>query len=265
MASNLSHPLDELSVLETQSIANALRSGNLRHGITETSLERIIPKASKLAQREILRLHSEDKWTPEQIAYLLESLVSARSAQDKRSHIFDLVLSGPKSDAVDTRDTYAVYRELIDTAESEVLLASYAIYNGKGIFEPLVEKQELNPDFKVSIYLDIPRKYNDTSLTCQIVAKYKQEFQKNEWPGKTLPDVYYYKESLNENWKKRASMHAKVVIVDRKRVLVTSANLTNAAQLKNIEMGVILEDPHTAERLTNYFTSLAANGDFKQI
>lgn len=60
-------------------------------------------------------------------------------------------------------------------------------------------------------------------------------------------------------------MHAKVVIVDRRRVLITSANLTKAAQLKNIEAGVIIDDVNTANKLTNYFTGLAESGEFLKL
>jgi phosphatidylserine/phosphatidylglycerophosphate/cardiolipin synthase-like enzyme len=57
-------------------------------------------------------------------------------------------------------------------------------------------------------------------------------------------------------------MHAKVVISDRKRAFVTSANLTSAAHARNIEVGTIFEDKQPAERLAGYFDGLVRSGAF---
>ncbi len=47
----------------------------------------------------------------------------------------------------------------------------------------------------------------------------------------------------------RHSMHAKCVVVDRRRVLVGSANFTRRAQTRNIEVGVLLTDEDFAQGL----------------
>ncbi|NCX99490.1 MAG: phospholipase, partial [Planctomycetia bacterium] len=60
----------------------------------------------------------------------------------------------------------------------------------------------------------------------------------------------------------RASLHAKCVIVDRGRALVTSANFTDAAQRKNIEVGVDIRYPLAVARLADYFLGLCASGAF---
>ena len=67
------------------------------------------------------------------------------------------------------------------------------------------------------------------------------------------------------DWKIRASLHSKVVIVDRRRLFISSANLTDAAHEKNIETGVILESRKNAERIASYFESLADKGVLKII
>jgi len=50
------------------------------------------------------------------------------------------------------------------------------------------------------------------------------------------------------------------VIVDRERALITSANFTDAAQRKNIELGVAIRHRPTIERLANYLAGLCADG-----
>ena len=90
-------------------------------------------------------------------------------------------------------------------------------------------------------------------------AGFRDRFRK-EWPGQRLPAVFYDPRGLDPDPKCWASLHAKVVIIDQKRSFVTSANFTEAAQVKNIEVGILLKDPLFAAQLTHHFESLAAAG-----
>ncbi len=51
-------------------------------------------------------------------------------------------------------------------------------------------------------------------------------------------------------------MHAKTVVLDRKAAFVASANFTGAAQSRNIEAEVLLQQPRLAARLHCYFEGL---------
>ena len=51
-------------------------------------------------------------------------------------------------------------------------------------------------------------------------------------------------------------LHAKAVIVDDESVLITSANLTEAALDRNIEMGMLLRDHAFALTVTSHFRAL---------
>lgn len=243
-----------------RALATALQTGPLAHTISADSIRRVAPGIPEFALEELVRLHEGECWSPSQLAYLLGSLTAPRA--DPFSHFFELVLSGPKTQAVDTRDTQAVFRELIESAQSEVLMASYAVYNGKDLFAPLTRKHRINPHFKTSLFLDIPRVRGDTTRTEQIIAAYKQDFQDKQWPDAPLPELNYLKSSLDTDWRTRASMHAKIVVVDRGTLLISSANLTKAAQTKNIEVGALITAPRTANRVLDHFQSLQASGSF---
>ena len=58
---------------------------------------------------------------------------------------------------------------------------------------------------------------------------------------------------------KFGSMHAKLAIADRKRVFVSSANLTDYAMELNMEMGVLLEDAEIGEQISNLFDNMILN------
>ena len=60
-----------------------------------------------------------------------------------------------------------------------------------------------------------------------------------------------------------AKLHAKAVIVDNRGVLLTSANMTNAAYDKNIELGVLRRGGTTAARVQNHFDELITRGELR--
>jgi phosphatidylserine/phosphatidylglycerophosphate/cardiolipin synthase-like enzyme len=71
--------------------------------------------------------------------------------------------------------------------------------------------------------------------------------------------VYYDPRSLDEVGEP-AFLHAKCIVIDDERALVTSANLTETAHVRNIEAGVLLEDPVFAKELRLSFEALISRG-----
>jgi phosphatidylserine/phosphatidylglycerophosphate/cardiolipin synthase-like enzyme len=64
---------------------------------------------------------------------------------------------------------------------------------------------------------------------------------------------------------KKAALHAKCVVVDRSVAFVSSANFTEAAQNRNIEVGALIKSPSYAARLVHHFQALAAAGLFDSL
>jgi phosphatidylserine/phosphatidylglycerophosphate/cardiolipin synthase-like enzyme len=115
------------------------------------------------------------------------------------------------------------------------------------------------PGLAVTICLDIQRAWSDPTPSAELVARFARDFRQKHWPWPTLPALFYDPRSL-ETGDARASLHAKCVIVDRSRALVTSANFTDAAQRKNVEVGVDIRYPPAATRLADYFLGLCRTG-----
>jgi phosphatidylserine/phosphatidylglycerophosphate/cardiolipin synthase-like enzyme len=55
-------------------------------------------------------------------------------------------------------------------------------------------------------------------------------------------------------------LHAKCVVVDKQVAFVSSANFTEAAQVRNIEAGALVRSARFASRLAHHFEALAAAG-----
>lgn len=246
---------EPLSDRDLETLAGALSAGQLVHGVTKAGLFEVLGTVPEESLTGLLALSSEG-WNPNQLEKLCRHVLEARRSKQRLSHVLDIAISGPSAEGVPMRDTGTVFRELVQEAQREVILASYAIHNGRELLAPLAEKMDSNPNFKATMYLDIQRRNAGDSRTPeQRVAQYRHDFVE-KWPGKRLPELFYFTKSQEADWRQRASMHAKIVAIDRQKMLVTSANLTRAAQVKNIEVGVIIDNTREVNRVVDYLDAL---------
>lgn len=93
-----------------------------------------------------------------------------------------------------------------------------------------------------------------------IMRRFANRFVKREWSGPRLPEIFYDPRSLVEAETKRASLHAKGVVIDGERTLIGSANFTEAAQLRNIEVGVVILRSEIAIAVERHFAMLIERG-----
>lgn len=172
--------------------------------------------------------------------------------------LVDLVLSGAQTDGVPTRDTAAVVQSLLVAAQSDITIAGYAFYDGRAMFESLAARMSSNPELRVRLLIDVRRKQNDTSLPEQVIERNLREFWRRQWPWTTRPSLYFDPRALEEEAARRAAMHAKFVLVDGTTALITSANFTPAAHARNVEVGVLIDNPLVVKRLVAFVDVLCA-------
>jgi phosphatidylserine/phosphatidylglycerophosphate/cardiolipin synthase-like enzyme len=98
-----------------------------------------------------------------------------------------------------------------------------------------------------------------------VLRRFVHRFRSQEWPGEKLPELYFDPRSLDLEAVKRSSLHAKCIVVDRRVAFVTSANFTEAAQMRNIEVGALIHSEQFAARLVGHFETLADVGLLKRL
>jgi phosphatidylserine/phosphatidylglycerophosphate/cardiolipin synthase-like enzyme len=150
-----------------------------------------------------------------------------------------------------------VVLDLFAHAERSVLVAGYAVYQGQRVFQALADRMQQRPALAVRLFLDVRRPAGDTSSATDVVRRFGERFRRDDWPqGCPLPQVFYFPLSLEAAPDTRAALHAKCVIVDRHLVFVSSANFTEAAHERNIEVGLLIQAGWLAERITGHFDAL---------
>ena len=251
--------IHELPPHSLRALAASLREGPLSAGVTRFALQQIAGARAAELEAWLAGLGRAGMGTS-QMSLLVETVASVKDHTPAPTSLFDLVLSGPEVPGIPTADTAAVMHTLIEDAQSEVLLVAYAVHNGPRLFGRLAAKMQESPSLRVVFCLDIPRRSGDTSSPGEIVSRFAKDFKERHWPWPQLPELFYDPRSLSDDWDKRSSLHAKCVVVDRRAALVTSANLTEAARLRNIEAGVVVRYPPFVDRLVSYVEGLRQSG-----
>jgi phosphatidylserine/phosphatidylglycerophosphate/cardiolipin synthase-like enzyme len=257
MADTMTTPLLTLADTDLHGLAMALRSGRLGAPFTGIAVQRVAsPRLADALAHELQTLITQG-FTPTQIATLIDILLHDRAQRRRHEAVIDLVTTGPEAGATTNRDTSVVVRELFAHAEHSVLVAGYAVYQGQRVFQALADRMHQRPKLAVRLFLDVRRTAGDTSRATEVVRRFGERFRRYEWPqGCPLPQVFYFPLSLDEAPEKRAALHAKCVVVDRHIVFVSSANFTEAAQERNIEVGLLIQAGWLAERITGHFDTM---------
>lgn len=173
---------------------------------------------------------------------------------DRPQPRLDLVWTGPETRVATSRDTAVLVRELFASARSEVLIAGFSFDHGEEIFEPLHAVMR-DHGVETAIYLDIARATPGADVDAH-VREVASRFLTSNWPfGAPMPVLYYDPRTAAPG--SVASLHAKCIVVDLARTLITSANFTDRGQTRNIELGVLIEDHDFAARVAAQWRTLA--------
>lgn len=163
--------------------------------------------------------------------------------------------SGPEVPGVHARSTRRVYEELIGAAERSLWISTYAFFDGPRAFETLARRMDAAPRLRATLILNLQRKSGDRSSSDQLIRRFAERFWSVEWPGKSRPHIYFDPRALDIDGP-GAVLHAKAVVADDEAVLVTSANLTEAALDRNIELGLLVRDRTLAASISSHFQGL---------
>lgn len=233
-------------------LAQALESGIL--GMNPT------PTALRAALGETENIEDVSKTLSELAGFGIEGPVAAKWIRElervgQGAPRPDLVWSGPRVPGIYARNTRQVFEELIESAQRSILVSTYAFFDGPKAFEGFARQMETNPELRVTLLLNIQRRRGETRSASELVRRFADRFWAEDWPGSVKPAVYYDPRALEPDGPSGV-LHAKALIVDEKAILVTSANLTEAALDRNFELGLLVRDRALSVSVSSHFFTL---------
>ena len=157
-----------------------------------------------------------------------------------------LVVTAPPLFSINARTTMNVVQSLIGNAERNILITGYSL---SSYFLELVDTiiQQSQRGVFVKFFVN----NLDKQPEFEKVLRYKGRFLK----------VYNYRQEDD----KMSALHAKVISVDQKQTLITSANLSYHGQQGNIELGTLIESKQIARQIEDVFTKLIFSKVFEEV
>lgn len=175
----------------------------------------------------------------------ISSLIAQAMQQDTSDKV-SLVVTAPPSFSINARTTMNVVSSMIEGAESSILITGYSLSSYfADLVDTIIQKSQSGVFVKFFVN-DI-----DSQDSFEKLLRYKGRFLK----------IYNYKKQEDS----MAALHAKVISVDQKKTLITSANLSYHGQQGNIELGMLAESKKIAKQLDDVFTKLIFEKVFAEV
>ncbi|MEW1959574.1 DISARM system phospholipase D-like protein DrmC [Kineococcus sp. NPDC059986] len=176
------------------------------------------------------------------MAGLLEGAAAAARAARRQERV-DVVWTGPSTATQLDRLTAASLLEVIDGAQNDLLIIGYAVQKQAQVVAAVSSALERNVE--VTTLLERPED--------------NPSFHGGSDPFAGLP-VRRLRWLAGQRQPGGASLHAKVLIADRRVALIGSANITDWAFERNIECGVLIRGGHHPARLRDHVEDLLHDG-----
>ncbi len=165
----------------------------------------------------------------EDIILLIKLITEIKNIQIKINENTSLAWSSPIKYHKKIDQTYSIFLKMINDAKESIIFVGYAMTDDENqdIFDALKNASK-ERHVKIKIIFDKATKAKKwgkwTKSPKKIIAKVWGDIE-------YFPEIYSYDD-------KDSSLHAKFLVVDGKEILVTSANMTDRAMTRNLEMGI---------------------------
>jgi phosphatidylserine/phosphatidylglycerophosphate/cardiolipin synthase-like enzyme len=164
----------------------------------------------------------------------------------------ELLWTGPSpASQIPARRIDQVLYDLIDSSRREILLVTFAAHKISRLTDTLAKA--IDRGVRVRLILEF-EETSEGQLSMDALNAFPEVVRRHA-------KIYYWPIDKRErNTRGRpGKLHAKVAIVDD-QVMLSSANLTDDAFTRNLELGALLPNVEIRQRLRDHFDGLCANG-----
>lgn len=175
---------------------------------------------------------------------IIDTIIEAMTTTE--SDKVSLVVTAPPSFSINAKTTMNTVQAMINGAERNIIITGYSLSSYfSELVDTIIEKSQRGVFVKFFVN-DI-----DKQPGFEKILRYKGRFLK----------IYNY----HQDDDKMAALHAKVISVDQKKTLITSANLSYHGQQGNIELGTLIESKNIAKQIDDIFTKMIFSKVFTEV
>ena len=157
-----------------------------------------------------------------------------------------LVATTPPSFSIKAKTTVNTVVDLVNGANKSILLTGYSLSEYfSDVVDLLIQKS------KQGVFVKFFANGLQGQSEYEKLVRHKGHFLK----------IYDYQNKDD----RMAALHAKVISVDQKKTLITSANLSYHGQEGNVELGALVNSKEVAEEVDSLFTKLLFSKIFIEV
>ena len=189
--------------------------------------------------------------SPAGLAVMLAASARAADCERKRQQT-ELIWTGPSYVGVHLRRTDEALLQVIEAAQHELLLMSYAVYMAPAVSAALVAASRRGVFIRICIETEGSGSENGDYDT---VAALGEEVRRNA-------TIYTWRHDARPfgPGDRTGKMHVKCALADQDLAFVSSANLTGHALNLNMELGVLIRGGLLPQQIQSQFRRLVENG-----
>lgn len=226
----------------------------LRAGKDHAATRSVVPDASYRASVD----HIFNAWDQEPSlgADAMALAIDAAAQAAGRGECISIVWTGPTTpSSIPVRRTDQALLDLIGSVTKRVIVVSFAVYNVPAIEQALATAAARGVN--VDLVFDTQTQGDGAAshATWKTLAA-SGAVRLLTWPVDKRPTT---------KSGKPASLHAKFAVVDGRRLLVSSANLTHFAHELNMELGLLVERGNVPRRVQSHVDALIASGQLAPV
>lgn len=169
-----------------------------------------------------------------------------KSYLENRKEKIELITTAPPSFLLKTKRINNAVNEIVETAKKSLLITGYSISEFvEDMIDTIIQKSQCGVFVKMFI--------NDLS-------KQKSIDKLLRYQGKFL-QLYDYANRED----KMAALHAKIILADSEKAIISSANLSYHGMAGNIEMGTLIQSVKLGKQIEDVFKSLVFQKVFNKV
>jgi phosphatidylserine/phosphatidylglycerophosphate/cardiolipin synthase-like enzyme len=251
LAGAIARCVDELTPGALAALAEALRAGRPRDRLVE-----VVPTEHyRAVVRDLVRAWSGSSDTSaEALTLALESSATAARLADEET--LSVVWSGPPTEAVPLRRTDQVLLQLIRGARQRLLIVSFVVTRIDAIAAAVVDVAGRDVGVAMILESEVEGGRAGFEGAGGLAAEIARHVRLYTWPAERRPV---------DRRGGRAVLHAKVAVADGSVLVVSSANLTESAMERNMELGLLVRGGAVPARVQTHFDRLIERGELQPI
>lgn len=181
---------------------------------------------------------------PGEVASALRAASSTAEFLKQRESV-EMVWTGPASGLVPSRHTEQVLLQVIKDAKFSIFIVSF-VAHGIGVLIQAL-RGAIDRGVKIDILLESSKAHGG-KIDIDSIETFKKEIP--------AANIYSWNSISKSSEKATGAVHAKCAVADGQLAFITSANLTNAAMERNMELGVLVKGGELPSELHRHLEAL---------